>query len=274
MCDTARWGAFLDEELIGVTYYEVLADPTEVEVALAVSGTVQAHGVGTLLWDHLVSLARRHGVRRFVAEVLTENGRMLRVFADCGPPCQVRREGSVTHVELVLDEIETYLDAVLCVPAHALPEVAEQCGQRGVRALVVISAGRTRDTERHDRLLAAVRRYGMRMVGPNWRAEQNGKTGLSALLQQRADCPRLRSVQSIDDGAQQAEQNVHAEFVTSGNQRGRASQCRAGDDQRGGRPARWRTVARTSSGGGPPNSLVTCARARSLAKRSLTASAT
>lgn len=243
----AAMGAFLDEELIGVAHYEVLADPTEAEVALAVSGTVQAHGVGTLLLDHLVSLARRHGVRRFIAEVLTENGRMLRVFADCGLPCRVRGQGSVTHVELVLDEVETYLDAmaerervadtaslrsvlcpgslvvvgagrrpgsighavlvniitggysgqlsvvnphteqilgvpafptvgqlpvacelaVLCVPAHAVPEVAEQCGQRGVRALVVISAGLTSDKQRHDRLLAAVRRYGMRMVGPN-----------------------------------------------------------------------------------------------------------
>ncbi|MDT7711358.1 MAG: hypothetical protein QOG46_47, partial [Pseudonocardiales bacterium] len=229
----ASMGAFLHEELIGVAHYEVLAEPTEAEVALAVSGTVQAHGVGTLLLDHLVSLARRHGVRRFVAEVLTENGRMLRVFADCGLPHRVRGEGSVTHVELVLDEVETYLDAmaerervadtaslrsvlcpeslvvvgagrrpgsighavlvniitggysgqlyvvnphtdrilgvpalptvgqlpipcelaVLCVPAHAVPEVAEQCGRRGVRALVVISTGLTSDKQRHDRLV-------------------------------------------------------------------------------------------------------------------------
>jgi acyl-CoA synthetase (NDP forming)/GNAT superfamily N-acetyltransferase len=243
----ASMGAFLDEELIGVAHYEVLAEPTEAEVALAVLGTVQAHGVGTLLLDHLVSLARRHGVRRLVAEVLTENGRMLRVFADCGLPHRVRSEGSVTHVELVLDEVETYLDAmaerervadtaslrsvlcpeslvvvgagrrpgsighavlvniitggysgqlcvvnphtdqilgvpafptvgqlpiacelaVVCVPAHAVPEVAEQCGRRGVRALVVISAGLASDKQRHDRLVAAVRRYGMRMVGPN-----------------------------------------------------------------------------------------------------------
>jgi acyl-CoA synthetase (NDP forming)/GNAT superfamily N-acetyltransferase len=243
----ASMGAFLDSELIGIAQYEVLADPTEAEVALAVSGTAQAHGVGTLLLDHLVSLARRHGVRRFIAEVLAENGRMLRVFADCGLPCRTRGEGSVTHVELVLDEVEIYLDAmaerervadtaslrsvlrpeslvvvgagrrpgsighavlvniitggysgqlsvvnphaeqilgvpafptveqlpvacelaVLCVPTHAVPDVAEQCGQRGVRALVVISAGLTKGEERHDRLLAAVRRYGMRMVGPN-----------------------------------------------------------------------------------------------------------
>ncbi|MBZ4018748.1 bifunctional acetate--CoA ligase family protein/GNAT family N-acetyltransferase [Streptomyces purpurogeneiscleroticus] len=55
--------------------------------------------------------------------------------------------------------------AVLAVPAHALPDVAEQCGARGVRALVVVGAG-LRDEEGAG-LLAACRRHGMRLVGPN-----------------------------------------------------------------------------------------------------------
>lgn len=240
-------GAFLDGELIGMAHYEVLADPTTAEVAMAVTNTSQAHGVGTLLLEHLVSLARRHGVRRFVAEVLSENGRMLRVFQDSGLPCTVRPDGSVTHVDMVLDEIETYLDAmsererradtaslrpllrpgsvvvigagrrrgsvgyavleniksggfsgqlyavnphaeeilgvpsyqtvgdvpvacdlaVVCVPAALVPDVAEQCGRHGVQALVVVTAGLTGEPALRDRLLGAVRRYGMRMVGPN-----------------------------------------------------------------------------------------------------------
>src|SRR6266568_9524008 len=57
--------------------------------------------------------------------------------------------------------------AVVCVPAGAVPEVAEHCGRRGVRAMVVISAGITGHPELRERLVAAVRRYGMRMVGPN-----------------------------------------------------------------------------------------------------------
>ncbi|WP_037771054.1 bifunctional acetate--CoA ligase family protein/GNAT family N-acetyltransferase [Streptomyces sclerotialus] len=55
--------------------------------------------------------------------------------------------------------------AVLAVPAQALPDVAEQCGARGVRALVVVGAG-LRDEEATG-LLAACRRHGMRLVGPN-----------------------------------------------------------------------------------------------------------
>ena len=54
--------------------------------------------------------------------------------------------------------------AVIAVPAAAVPEVADACGRRGVRALAVVTAGL--GAEGAD-LLAACRRYGMRLVGPN-----------------------------------------------------------------------------------------------------------
>ncbi|MFI9583864.1 acetate--CoA ligase family protein [Streptomyces sp. NPDC052236] len=55
--------------------------------------------------------------------------------------------------------------AVLAVPARGVPEVAEQCGKSGVRALVVLTSGL--DARQAAELLATVRRYGMRLVGPN-----------------------------------------------------------------------------------------------------------
>ncbi|MFJ6939704.1 GNAT family N-acetyltransferase [Streptomyces sp. NPDC101132] len=55
--------------------------------------------------------------------------------------------------------------AVLAVPAAAVPSVAQECGGKGVRALLVVSAGLGREDGRA--LLAACRRYGMRLVGPN-----------------------------------------------------------------------------------------------------------
>ncbi|MCP2261234.1 Acyl-CoA synthetase (NDP forming) [Streptoalloteichus tenebrarius] len=240
-------GAFLDERLVGVAHFDVLADPTEAEVALVVDHRQQAHGVGTLLLEHLASAARERGIRRFVAEVLAENARMVRVFTDAGFPMTTRREEGCLHVVLSLDPVEAYLEAVgereshagvaslsallrprsvavvgasrrrdaignavlrgilsggftgacyavnphasevegipavpsvrdlpstvdlavLCVPAEAVPEVAEECGRHGVRALVVISAGITQRQDLADGLLAAVRRHGMRLVGPN-----------------------------------------------------------------------------------------------------------
>ncbi len=54
--------------------------------------------------------------------------------------------------------------AVIVVPAAAVPEVAEQCGQRGVRSLVVVTSGLG---PLGADLLAICRRYGMRLVGPN-----------------------------------------------------------------------------------------------------------
>lgn len=61
--------------------------------------------------------------------------------------------------------------AVLVVPAAAVLDVAEQCGQRGVGGLLVISAGFKEiggeGVEREKKLTAIVKKYGMRMVGPN-----------------------------------------------------------------------------------------------------------
>ena len=54
---------------------------------------------------------------------------------------------------------------VVAVPAPAVAGVAEECGQCGVRGLVVLSAGFS-DPDA-GRLRQAVRHYGMRMVGPN-----------------------------------------------------------------------------------------------------------
>ncbi len=54
--------------------------------------------------------------------------------------------------------------AVLTVPVAAVNEVAQACGRRGVRALVVITSGL--GAEAAD-LLAICRRHGMRLLGPN-----------------------------------------------------------------------------------------------------------
>jgi acyl-CoA synthetase (NDP forming) len=54
---------------------------------------------------------------------------------------------------------------VIAVPAAAVVDTAEQCGQRGVRACVVITSGL--DDGTRAGLLAACRRHGMRLIGPN-----------------------------------------------------------------------------------------------------------
>src|SRR5580704_7736903 len=55
--------------------------------------------------------------------------------------------------------------ALLAVPPLAVPDVAEACGARGVRGLVVFTTGI--GTAESADLLAICRRHGMRLIGPN-----------------------------------------------------------------------------------------------------------
>jgi acetate---CoA ligase (ADP-forming) len=61
--------------------------------------------------------------------------------------------------------------AVVVVPKEHVLEVVDQCGAKGVKGLVVISAGFREvggaGVERERELLERVRRHGMRLVGPN-----------------------------------------------------------------------------------------------------------
>ena len=61
--------------------------------------------------------------------------------------------------------------AVVAVKSDLVADVAEACGRKGVRGLVVISSGFAETAgegaHRQDELLSTCRRWGMRLVGPN-----------------------------------------------------------------------------------------------------------
>jgi acyl-CoA synthetase (NDP forming)/GNAT superfamily N-acetyltransferase len=77
--------AVLDGEVVGCgTYDSYDAGSPSAEVAFTVADDMHRRGVGTLLLEHLVSLARGRGCRAVTAETLSENAAMLRVFADAG----------------------------------------------------------------------------------------------------------------------------------------------------------------------------------------------
>jgi len=61
--------------------------------------------------------------------------------------------------------------AVVVVPKQYVLEVVEQCGEKGVKGLVVITAGFKEvggeGLEREEQLMGLVRTHGMRLVGPN-----------------------------------------------------------------------------------------------------------
>lgn len=241
--DRAALGVWLGGGLVGVAEYDPTGEAGVAEVALAVADDMHGRGVGTLLLEHLVSLARERGIREFHAETLMQNVTMLRVFSSAGLPVRRRLAGGVVEVTLPLTAAAPYLDAVaererradveslahllrpssvavvgagrrpgsvggailhrlvdsgfrgavwavnpragrllagvpchpsvadlpeapdlavVAVPPDAVVPVAEECGRRGVRALVVITSGVD-----GARLLAVCHKYGMRLVGPN-----------------------------------------------------------------------------------------------------------
>ena len=61
--------------------------------------------------------------------------------------------------------------AIIITPAETVPRLMEECGQKGVRGVIVISAGfgesGPEGMARQDEILETARSYGMRLVGPN-----------------------------------------------------------------------------------------------------------
>jgi acyl-CoA synthetase (NDP forming)/GNAT superfamily N-acetyltransferase len=265
--------AFKGRDLVGVASYEITSRAGAAEIAFAVGDDMHGLGVGTLLLEHLVSAARRRGVRTFAASVLPENAEMLRVLADAGLSARRRAQDGV--IEFACDlphrdsdpRWEPYLEAVerreghadvaslrhvfqpgsvavvgasrrpgtvgrailhnivaggyqgkvyavnphaarmegvpclpsvtnlpepaelavVAVPPGAVPAVADECGRRGIKAMVVITSGL--DALQGANLLAACRRYGMRLVGPNCFGVAVPGIGLDATFAARHPAP-------------------------------------------------------------------------------------
>jgi acetyl coenzyme A synthetase (ADP forming)-like protein len=239
------------DRVVAVANYVRLRDVRTAEVAFAVADEFQGRGIATRLLEQLAAAATRVGIQEFVAEVMPDNGAMLRVFADAGFETTRQSVLGTTEVRLSLESTEmlrvrvdqrdhvgvvtsltpffdpktiavvgasprvgsiggelfrnvlradyagvTYpvnrsatpvagvkayssigdigerVDlAVVCLPAPAVIDAAEEALQAGVRALCVISAGfaevGAEGGARQERLLALVRRHGARLLGPN-----------------------------------------------------------------------------------------------------------
>jgi acetyltransferase len=71
-----------------------------------------------------------------------------------------------------LDDIDETVDlAVVATPARGIPGIVEACGERGVKMMLILSAG-FRETgvegrRLEDRVTELSRRYGIRLMGPN-----------------------------------------------------------------------------------------------------------
>jgi len=88
---------------IGVArFVRLKSDPELAEVAVAVADSWQGRGVGTALLHRLADRAREEGVRRFTAEILSDNRPMLELIDEIGEAHVSRRDHGSVAVEVEL----------------------------------------------------------------------------------------------------------------------------------------------------------------------------
>jgi acyl-CoA synthetase (NDP forming)/GNAT superfamily N-acetyltransferase len=145
--DHAALLAVLDGEVVGCGAWELAGDGSgPAEVAMTVADDMHNRGIGTLLLEHLISLARGQGVRAFAAETLTENTLMLQVFANAGLRAHRTLEDGVYDLTFPLPagEGDTDLDAY----RDAVAERERSAGVASLRhvlapaSVAIIGAGR------------------------------------------------------------------------------------------------------------------------------------
>ncbi|MGV1098666.1 GNAT family N-acetyltransferase [Thiovibrio sp. JS02] len=72
------------EEIIAIGRYYLDAKTNRAEVAFVIRDEWQNKHIGTFLFRHLVTIAKRNGISGFSAEVLRDNKRMQAIFLHCG----------------------------------------------------------------------------------------------------------------------------------------------------------------------------------------------
>ncbi|MGW1025851.1 bifunctional acetate--CoA ligase family protein/GNAT family N-acetyltransferase [Streptomyces sp. NPDC002577] len=85
------------------------APADEAEVAFLVQDAHQGRGVASALLEHIAAVARERGIRRFAAEVLPANSKMIKVFTDAGYTQKRSFEDGVVRLEFDLEPTDRSL---------------------------------------------------------------------------------------------------------------------------------------------------------------------
>ncbi|WP_346619090.1 bifunctional GNAT family N-acetyltransferase/acetate--CoA ligase family protein [Blastococcus montanus] len=99
----------LGDQIIGVGRYDRYPGTDDAEVAFLVEDAHQGRGLGSVLLEHLAAAARERGIKRFVAEVLAQNSKMVRVFRDAGYKAERSYEDGVVHLTFPIEQTEDAL---------------------------------------------------------------------------------------------------------------------------------------------------------------------
>ncbi|MGQ5639189.1 MULTISPECIES: bifunctional acetate--CoA ligase family protein/GNAT family N-acetyltransferase [unclassified Streptomyces] len=94
---------------VGADGMPAAAPADEAEVAFLVQDAHQGRGVASALLEHIAAVARERGIRRFTAEVLPANTKMIKVFTDAGYTQKRSFEDGVVRLEFDLEPTDRSL---------------------------------------------------------------------------------------------------------------------------------------------------------------------
>jgi acetyl coenzyme A synthetase (ADP forming)-like protein len=126
--------------IVALGEYHRALGSEDADVAFVVDDDFQGRGLGTILLEHLADQARRHGVRRFTADTLFENAKMLEVFRSAGYVSTRTLEHGVVHVVLDIAPSAESIAAAQERDRHAVVRSMNRLLQP--RSVAVIGASR------------------------------------------------------------------------------------------------------------------------------------
>ncbi|MFD7283022.1 GNAT family N-acetyltransferase [Streptomyces sp. NPDC059862] len=189
---------------IGADGLPASAPADEAEVAFLVQDAHQGRGVASALLEHIAAVARERGIRRFAAEVLPANSKMIKVFTDAGYTQKRSFEDGVVRLEFDLEPTDRSL---------AVQRAREQRAEaRSVRRLLapgsiaVVGTGRTPGGVGRS-VLGNIREAGF--TGSLYAVNRALPEGVKEL----DGVPAYRSVRDIDGPVDLAVVAVPAEYV-------------------------------------------------------------
>ncbi|MFM9696322.1 bifunctional acetate--CoA ligase family protein/GNAT family N-acetyltransferase [Streptomyces europaeiscabiei] len=126
---------------IGADGMAASAPADEAEVAFLVQDAHQGRGVASALLEHIAAVARERGIRRFAAEVLPANSKMIKVFTDAGYQQKRSFEDGVVRLEFGLEPTDRSLAVQRAREQRAEARSVQRLLAPG--SVAVIGAGRT-----------------------------------------------------------------------------------------------------------------------------------
>ncbi|MEU0211757.1 bifunctional acetate--CoA ligase family protein/GNAT family N-acetyltransferase [Streptomyces canus] len=189
---------------IGADGMAASAPADEAEVAFLVQDAHQGRGVASALLEHIGAVARERGIRRFAAEVLPANVKMIKVFTDAGYTQKRSFEDGVVRLEFDLEPTDRSLAVQYAREQRAESRSVQRLLTPG--SVAVVGVGRTPGGVGRS-VLGNIRDYGFKgrlyAVNKAFPDEQKELDGI----------PAHRSVRDIDGPVDLAVVAVPAEQV-------------------------------------------------------------